>query len=60
MAMSDAQIAELYERLTAAMQPRPAVDQVFLRGWNAGIESAIGHLRKVCDEAVAEPMLPSP
>jgi hypothetical protein len=52
--MSDAQVAELYERLTKGRAIRPPVDKPFLRGWNAGIDFAIKEMRLACDEPVEE------
>ncbi len=56
--MSDNALAELYERLTAAKSPRPTADNVFLRGWNAGLDKAIKEARLVFDDPVLEPAPP--
>lgn len=48
-------MAELYERLTAARAKRPSVEQVFLRGWNAGLDKALKEARLVFDDPVGEP-----
>ena len=50
MTISDAQIAELYERLAAGRSSQASDERVFLRGWNAAIEFAIRALRQSCDE----------
>ncbi len=48
-------MAELYERLTAARAKRPSAGQVFLRGWNAGLDKALKEARLVFDDPVEEP-----
>jgi hypothetical protein len=50
--VSDAQMAELYERLTAAKRPHP--DAIFLRGWNAGLDKAIKEARLAFDDPALE------
>ncbi len=51
--MSEQQVAEFYELVTRAKVPRPPVDRVFHRGWNAGIDFAIRAMRTACDEPVS-------
>lgn len=53
--MSDQRYAELYERLTSGKKKKPSIEQVFLRGWNAGIDFAIKQMKLTCDEVVDEP-----
>ena len=50
--MSDAQIAELYERLVAGRSKSVRPDRVFLRGWNAALAYAMREMKKACDEPV--------
>ena len=50
--MSEQRFAELYERLTNGKKNKPTTEQVFLRGWNAGIDFAIKQMRLCCDECV--------
>lgn len=49
-AVTEAGLTEFYERLTAAKSRRPSVDNVFLRGWNAGLDKAIREARLVFDD----------
>jgi len=53
--MSDQQAAELYERLKAGKSKQATAENVFLRGWNAGIDFAIRQVKLTCDEVVDEP-----
>jgi hypothetical protein len=53
--MSEQRFAELYERLNAGKAKRPSTEQVFLRGWNAGVDFAIKQMKLTCDEVVDEP-----
>lgn len=52
--MSDAQAAEIYERLVKGKSKVATAEHVFLRGWNAGIEFAIKQVKLACDEPVEE------
>ena len=52
--MSDGQMAELYERLVKGKKKKPGLDQIFLRGWNAGIDFALKQMRLSCDEQAEE------
>ena len=52
--MSDQQMAELYERLTAGRSKQATAERVFLRGFNAGIDFAIKQMKLTCDEVVEE------
>lgn len=52
--MSEQRFAELYERLTNGKKKKTGVEQVFLRGWNAGIDFAIKQMRLCCDEVVED------
>jgi hypothetical protein len=51
-AMSDNQMAELYERLVAGREKKVLVNQPFKRGWNAGIDFAIRCMRLSCNDAM--------
>ena len=53
--MSDAQIAELYERLVAGRRNPATAEYPFNRGWNAGVDFALRQLKLSCDEPVEEP-----
>jgi hypothetical protein len=48
--MSDARMAELYERLVASKSKQATPERIFLRGCNAGLDIAIKHLKIVCEE----------
>ena len=52
--MSEQRYAELYERLTDGKKKNPSVEQVFLRGWNAGIDFAIKQMKLTCDEVIED------
>jgi hypothetical protein len=52
--MSEQRYAELYERLVAGKKKKVTGEQVFLRGWNAGIDFAIKQMRLTCDEVVEQ------
>lgn len=52
--MSEQRFAELYERLIAGKKKNPSIEQVFLRGWNAGIDFGIKQMKLTCDEVVDE------
>lgn len=52
--MSDAQAAELYERLVAGRRKPTTAEYPFNRGWNAAIEFAIKQLKLTYDEPVEE------
>jgi hypothetical protein len=53
--MSDAQMAELYERLVKGKSAHATSERVFLRGWNAGIDYAMKQMRLTCDEPETPP-----
>ena len=40
--------------LLVAISMNPSTEQVFLRGWNAGLDFAIKQMKLTCDEVVAE------
>ncbi len=52
--MSEQRFAELYERLTNGKKKNPSIEQVFLRGWNAGVDFAIKQMKLTCDEVIDE------
>lgn len=52
--MSEQRYAELYERLTNGKKKKPSGEQVFLRGWNAGIDFAIKQMKLTCDEVIED------
>ena len=52
--MSEQRYAELYERLQDGKKKNPSVEQVFLRGWNAGIDFAIKQMKLTCDEVIED------
>ncbi len=52
--MSEQRYAELYERLIGGKKKNPTIEQVFLRGWNAGIDFAIKQMKLTCDEVIEE------
>jgi hypothetical protein len=52
--MSDAQFADLYERLIKGKATSPSHERVFQRGWNAGIDFAIKQLSLACDVQAEE------
>jgi hypothetical protein len=52
--MSEQKYAELYERLVAGKKKKPSAEQVFLRGWNAGIDFAIKQMKLTCDEVIED------